>query len=130
MSMPTVVAVYAAVATVLVLVLAGRVAHYRVTRRIGIGDGNDSELARRIRAHGNAIENLPLGLLLLLLLELQRVPGAWLHLFGVTLLLGRVLHAYGLSRRSGASPGRLGGILLTWLVMLAMALTLLVRSLA
>jgi uncharacterized protein len=128
--MPHITATYAALATLLVIVLAARVAHYRVTRRIGIGDGADSELARRIRAHGNAIENLPLGLLLVLLLELGALPTPWLHAAAATLLAGRLLHAYGLSRRSGSSPGRLLGIALTWIAMLAMALTLLVRHAA
>ena len=38
------------------------------------------------------------------------------------LLLGRLLHAFGLSRSGGYSFGRFTGTVLTWLVFLAMAL--------
>lgn len=117
--------IYAALATLLVLILAARVSLGRRKARVGIGHGGDDELARRIRAHANALENLPLALLLLLLLDLDRVAPAWLHLFGVVLILGRILHAIGLSRSAGTSFGRFTGTALTWGVMLAMALLLL-----
>lgn len=117
--------IYAALATLLVLILAARVVLARNTHKIGIGDGGERELIKRIRAHANALENLPLALLLLLLLELNQTQPAWLHALGIALILARIAHAIGLSRSSGHSVGRFGGTGLTWLVMLAMALLLL-----
>ena len=117
--------IYVALATLLVLILAVRISLARHGRRIGIGDGGDPELVRRIRAHANALENLPLGLLLLLLLELDQTPPLAVHVFGCVLLLGRVLHAFGLSRTGGTSAGRFLGTALTWAVMLVMAVLLL-----
>nr|MDQ2972217.1 MAPEG family protein [Pseudomonadota bacterium] len=53
-----------------------------------------------------------------------------LHLFGIVLIVARVLHALGLSAKPGYSAGRAIGILLTFLVILTMALLLLWRFLA
>ena len=78
-------------------------------------------MTRRMRAHGNLIENAPLALLLLGLLEIAGLDARWLWAFGGALLVGRLLHAYGLSRRSGTSPGRFLGMALTWGVLLGEA---------
>ena len=116
---------YVALATLLVLSLAARVIWMRNKRKVALGDGGIPELSRAIRAHANAVEYLPLGLLLLLLLDLDQTRSGLLHLFGATLIVARVLHAWGLSRHAGRSFGRVVGIVLTWAVMLAMALLLL-----
>ena len=112
---------YAALCTLLVLALAARVIAFRFRNRIGLGDGGDPELQRRIRVHANAIEYLPLALLLLGGMELNGIDDAWIHGFGATLLLSRVLHAWGLSRHGGTSIGRFSGTVLTFLLMTAMA---------
>lgn len=121
-------AIYAALATILVLTLAFRVVLARYRAHVGLGSGGDAELLRRIRVHANALENLPLALILLLLLDYNAFPAAWLHGCGVTLITGRVLHAIGLSRSAGSSPGRALGMLLTWGVMLVMAVALLLKG--
>lgn len=112
---------YAALCTLLVLFLAGRVMAYRVKFKVGLGDGGHGELNRRVRAHANAVEYLPLALLLLGGMELNGYPDAAIHGFGATLLVSRLLHAWGLSRSAGTSPGRFLGTLLTLLLMVAMA---------
>jgi uncharacterized protein len=127
MPMPQITALYAALLGLLIVLLGLRVALGRINGRVGIGDGGNHELTRRIRVHGNAIENVPLALLLLLVAELTNVDAAWLHAYGIVLLLGRLLHAFGLSRHAGTSFGRLAGILSTWVAMLAMCLLLLWR---
>lgn len=116
---------YAALAALLVMVLIVCVALRRRSARIGLGDGGDHELHKRIRAHANAAEVLPLGLILLLLVELNQTQPLLVHVFGITLILGRVLHAWGLSRSSSTSPGRLIGMLLSMLAIVAMAVVLL-----
>ena len=118
---------FVALAVLLVLVLAIRVAARRNAAAIGLGDGGDAELERRIRVHGNAIEYLPLALLELALLERAGTPATLLYALGGTLILARVLHAIGLGRSRGRSAGRVLGMLGTWLAMLAMALLLLWR---
>lgn len=56
----------------------------------------DEELSRHIRAHGNFAENAPFILLLILLLEVNQIHYAVLHLLGITLVVSRLFHAYGL----------------------------------
>ena len=117
--------IYVALACLIVLFLAGRVSTGRGSAKVGLGDGGNAELFRRIRAHANAVENLPLALLLLLMLELNQTQTLWLHVFGCVLIIGRVLHAIGMWKSSNESFGRMVGTALTWGVMLVMALLLL-----
>ncbi len=116
---------YAALSALLIILLAFRVISKRHSARIGIGDGGDRQLAKRIRAHANAAEYLPIGLILLLALEWNQTLPWILHLFGIVLLLGRLLHAAGMSTSSGPSKGRIVGMSLTLLVLLGMSLLLL-----
>lgn len=112
---------YAGLCTILVVLLALRVVQWRFRHKIGLGDGGDRELLKRVRAHANAVENMPLALLLLGGMELNGFSPALVHGFGATLFLSRAAHAWGLSHSSGTSRGRFLGSLFTWLLMLAMA---------
>ncbi len=120
--------IYAALLGLLLLALAGSVVRLRGKHKVGIGDGGHADLALACRAHANFIEYVPLALILLLLLEYRGVPVWALHGLGSALFLGRVLHAWGLSRSQGTSPGRAIGILLTWISILVSSLWLLVIS--
>lgn len=120
-AMPKISLLFAALHALLLIVLAAPVSLYRMRHRIGMGDGGDALLIRRIRVHANFIEYVPMALLSLLLLELAGLPAVWLWGFGSALLLGRVMHAIGLSRSSGKTFGRFYGTGLTWLTMAAMA---------
>lgn len=120
--MPKISLLFASLHVLLMLFLAFRVVGYRRAQKIGIGDGGDKRLARRVRAHANFIEYVPLALLMLALLELAGLEAKWLWAMGGTLLVSRILHAAGLSRHSGHSIGRFWGTLLTWVVLVAMAL--------
>lgn len=120
--MPKITLLFASLHALLMLGLVLPIARHRHARRIGLGDGGDTLLARRIRVHGNFIEHVPFALLVLALLELCGLAPTWLWGFGGALLLGRILHALGLSRSGGYSSGRFAGTTLTWLVFLAMAL--------
>lgn len=115
---------YVALNALLVLALAVRVMWLRNQRKVGLGTGGDDTLARAIRAHGNAVEYVPLALLMLVLLAFEAVPSGWLHAFGIALLVARTLHALGLSSNPGVSFGRAAGAGLTVLVMVAMAVAL------
>ncbi|MFA5685480.1 MAG: MAPEG family protein [Lysobacteraceae bacterium] len=122
--------IYIALGALLLITLTLRVILRRKSKLVGIGDGGDAELARRIRAHANAVETLPIGLLLLAALELNGSPTALIHGLGIALLLGRALHAWGLSGSAGQSFGRLYGMLLTLTVLLVAPLLLLWQTLA
>jgi len=127
--MPNITAIFVALHAILLLALAYRVVAMRRGLKIGLGDGAQELVQQRIRAHANATEYVPVALIELLLLELMGVPALWLYVAGTTLLVGRMLHAAGLSRTSGYSFGRFSGTLLTWLSMLGMVVALLVYAL-
>ncbi len=118
--MPLVTPLYAALAASILIVLALRVIAARRDRGVAIGDGADEDLVRRIRAQGNFAEYTPLALLLILLLELGGAPAWQLHLLGVALILGRIVHAWSLAAHSG--KGRVAGMILTFFVLAAGAL--------
>lgn len=118
---------YVALGAILILVLAARVMWLRNARGVALGDGGDKALERAIRVHANAVEYLPIALLLLVALALEQTRPWLLHAFGIALLVGRIVHAVGLSASSGRSLGRVAGIGLTVLVMLAMAILLIWR---
>lgn len=104
---------YIAVLVLLGVVLAWRVIGIRRSQKIGLGDGEDKVLRRRIRAHGNFSEYAPLLIGLLLALSLVGAKEWAIHLVGLTGVVGRILHAIGLSQSGGASFPRVGGMILT-----------------
>ncbi|MEQ9452144.1 MAG: MAPEG family protein [Pseudomonadales bacterium] len=69
------------------------------------------------RVQGNFVENVPLALLLLYLVEMAGIPGWLVHTFGSSLVLLRLLHAYGLARNEGANYPRLIGAQGTFLLL-------------
>lgn len=121
--MPKITLLFAALNVLLMLALLVPISRHRHAHKIGLGDGGDKALARKIRVHGNFVEHVPFALLLLALLELSGLPAAATWGFGGALLLARIMHAVGLSRGGGYSFGRFWGTALTWLVFLLMALT-------
>lgn len=120
---------YAGFNGLLVLVLAAGVMRQRVRARVHFGSGGDEELERAQRALGNWAEYVPLVLILMGLLEAQRTSLYLLHALGIALTVGRVLHAWGLSRSSGRSFGRAAGIGLTWTVLAVASVTAVVVGL-
>ncbi len=74
-----------------------------------------------LRVQANFIENVPLAILLLLVLELQHVQAVALHVFGASLIVCRVLHAFGMSRNPGANYPRLIGAQGTFLLLSIMS---------
>jgi uncharacterized protein len=119
---PKITLLFASLHVLLMLILAVRVVGYRRAQKIGLGDGGDKLLVRRMRVHANFIEYVPIALIMLALLELSGLPASWLWALGGTLLLGRILHAAGFSRHSGYSFGRYWGTLLTWGVLTMMTI--------
>jgi uncharacterized membrane protein YecN with MAPEG domain len=100
----------------------------RTSRRIGIGDGNDRDIARAIRVHGNFVENAAFGIAAVTLVALTGAAVWPVHLIGGLMALGRALHAYGLSRSIGTSVGRVGGMILSQTALGIAALLLISRA--
>ena len=87
-----------------------------LTRNLVVTTSDDGVLQRKVRAHGNSTEYVPLALLILMALELMQQN--WLvWLLGSTLTLGRIAHVYGLIKTYGPSPGRAIGFFIPGLSM-------------
>ena len=112
---------YAGLLAVFYVLLSFRIILLRKKYRIGIGHGEEMELHRAIRVHGNFAEYVPLALFLLLLLELGQAETWILHTLGSMLLFGRLFHAMGLGKSAGTSMPRFLGGVLTYTMMLIAA---------
>jgi len=108
-------ALYAATNALIMLVLGVLVVRARVKTRTEIGDGGNPAMMAAVRAHANNTEYVPVALLLMLILIPLRANAYVIHAIGATLTIGRLLHAFGLSRNVGTSLPRFLGMLLTWI---------------
>ncbi len=130
--MLTITALYAALIAILFVVLSIRVIRQRNRANIFLGGASTTQapqLLRAIRAHGNCAEYAPFALLLLALVDLQGAPPWGVHSLGLMLLAGRCAHAIGLSCTPQITPLRIGGMLLTFLMMTLCALGLIAHGL-
>jgi uncharacterized membrane protein YecN with MAPEG domain len=114
---------YVSLTAMLAIVLAYRVVRLRRLNKVGIGTGKHPELSIATRVHANLIENAPIAMVLLLISEVNAMPAILLHVCGTVWLVARLLHAIGLTQgKGGYHFGRFWGVILTWLVMLSMAI--------
>ena len=115
-------ALYAALLTPLFLLLSKRVIEARKHARVGVGDGGDSLLMRRIRVHANFAEYVPLALILLACAESVKTPAILMHCAGVVLVFSRCLHAYGVSQEPENFKYRIASMMMTLGVLSILAL--------
>jgi len=92
--------IYASLSVLLMVKLTLSVIKLRRKNRISVGDGGNEALLLAIRTHANAVEYIPIALLLLLMLELNGAPNILIHILGSTLLIGRIIHAMGLPAKN------------------------------
>lgn len=112
----TITLLYAGLLSLWLLVLSGRVIAIR-SQGISLGDGGNPVLLRRIRAHGNFSEYVPMILVMIGFLELSHLSGVFIHIMGATLLVARLLHGYALSFSESFKFGRFWGTALTFLLL-------------
>ncbi|TXI96495.1 MAG: glutathione metabolism protein [Burkholderiaceae bacterium] len=120
-----VIPLYAAVLALIYVGLSFRTIALRRKQRLSLGDGGDKALNRAIRVHGNFAEYVPIGLILLFLLESQAYSRVLVHIFASMLLAGRILHAYGVSQLKEKLIFRTTGMLLTLFSIIFTSLVLL-----
>lgn len=113
-------ALYAVIAALLLIKLSVDVVRLRMQYRVAYGDGGFSELQSAIRIHANSVEYIPIGLLLLLFMEMNGALTWMIHVCGILLLSGRIMHAYGYHHR--VLRWRRSGMSATWISLLLMVL--------
>lgn len=112
---------FAALLTLLYIVLAIRIIRLRWRERIGIGTGESLPLKTAVRVHGNFAEYVPLALILLSFMELNAASSTILFAMGGLLLVARICHAVGLTMSIGVSIYRTIGVLGTFAMLLISA---------
>lgn len=105
---------YAAALFLLFVALSARVILLRNKHATIVGDGGNLSLRKALRAHSNFAEYVPMTLLLLFFWEQNGGGGLWLHGICSALLLGRVVHAIGVSRVNEDVRFRVAGMALTF----------------
>lgn len=111
----------AAAATLINLWLGMRVSRLRVRDKVPIGDAGNAAVQCRMRAQANFIEYTPLFLILLGLVEAARGSQTWLWAVAIVYILARLAHPFGMDRPA-PNALRAGGAMVTWLVLLGLAL--------
>ena len=115
MSAPVITALYASLSVFLLVILGGYASSRRGKFKIAVGGGDNDEMLRASRAHGNLAEYLGPFIGVLLFAELLGGGSIALHSIGGVFLVGRMCHAYGLIRRNAMFQGI--GALSTYLVL-------------
>lgn len=92
-------ALYVVLGAMLLVKLSLDVVKLRMQYRVAYGDGGFYELQTAIRVHGNAVEYLPIGAILLVLMEMNGALVIMIHLCGILLIVGRLFHYFGLRHR-------------------------------
>ena len=108
---------YAAILGLLSVLLANQVLYVRLR-------GGEEEKWRpnaTERAQANFVENVPLALIILFIFEYSSSSNVLIHIFGVLLVLLRLLHAWGMSKNEGANYPRLIGAQGTFLLISVMS---------
>ena len=125
----TIVPIYAALLALLFVLLGERTIRTRHRRGVALGHGDDPAMLRAMRVHANFAEYVPLALLLIYFVELSSQAPWLVHLLGVTLLLARLCHAFGMSRTPENFRYRVLGMGLTFSVILVSAAYILITAL-
>ena len=121
-------AFYASLNAFILLWLTGATGRARGRYKVSIGDGGQPYLIRVMRGHANAIEAIPVFLVMLALAALLGAPLMAIHGLGIPFTIGRVLHAWHFIQEDAPRWQRGAGFGLSFLAFLLLALGLLAHS--
>jgi len=106
--------IIASVLTIILIKLSFAVIGLRRKNKVGLGNGGHEDLERAIRAQGNFAEYVPFGIILIACLELNGAPWWLVVLPGITLIIGRLIHAVGINIPPPDFSKRVLGMMLTF----------------
>ncbi|MFY9288989.1 MAG: MAPEG family protein [Alphaproteobacteria bacterium] len=113
--------IYAGVLGLLLVILSFNVMQNWV-RVTGEGQQTDRDMRRAERVLSSFVEYVPMTLILLAMIELKGTPPLILHILGGSLVLARILHAYGSNDVAGSGALRFLGSQLTFLILMVVSL--------
>ncbi|MDA4848825.1 MAPEG family protein [Hoeflea poritis] len=121
--------IYASLLAIVMIVLSVRVSMLRAQSDIPMLHGENIQLAEWVRRHGNFTENAPMGLILMGIVEAFGASFLLLNVIGGTLLVGRIVHPFGIAAKDENKLARGAGALLTAISMLICVVFILVNAL-
>src|SRR5690606_10807624 len=96
-------ALYAGFMGIVLVLTSIRVTVLRYRYKVDLGSGGNMSLLQSIRAHGNFSEHVPMALFLMAVAEVNGALPWIIHLFGLILIISRILHMHGVYRTPGPS---------------------------
>ena len=111
----------AAAAAILNVWLMIRVGRVRNAEKIFVGDEDNENVIRRMRAQANFVESAPFVLILIAAIELAGKGQPWLQWIAGLYIIARVAHALGMDGGS-LSKGRMIGTIITLLTLLGLGI--------
>ena len=75
---------------------------HRTKTKVGIGVGDDAELERKVRRHGNLAENAGIFLAVLALMEVSGLASGAVFWFAIVFAAARIAHAVGFTHQDGS----------------------------
>jgi uncharacterized protein len=130
--LPSITAAYLAVLALLYAGLSLQVVRLRRKFRVAFGDAGNVELRNAIRAHSHFAEYVPIIALMVAMLEIAGLPTTQVHTLMGALLIARLLHPFGMYAKPLTIQfqiGRVGGMVVTTIVMISAAILILSRLL-
>ena len=97
--------------------------------KIAIGHNENLLMLRAMRAHSNFAEYVPFSLFAIYLVETHGANPLFVHFLGLSILTGRILHAYGISQENENFKFRVSGMMLTFNSLLCSAVYLVISFL-
>jgi uncharacterized protein len=119
-----ILALYAAVLGLIFIALSILTIRRRRERLVSLGTGNDDNLEKRIRAHANFAEYVPLALILIAGAVLTGANAWFVHACAIALVTGRLAHAGAIL--TGTIRFRVYGMVATFVVIVVASVHILV----
>ena len=113
--------IFSAIFALFFVYLSVNVIKARRQNKVSIGTGRNQIVERSMRVHANFAEYVPFSLLLIVMLEINQTNIIVILMLCVVLLVGRIVHAWGVSSEDEKFVYRVAGMMMTFSVMIAAA---------
>ena len=117
-----VTSIIACILTIIFIKLSFAVIGLRRKNKCGLGNGGHDDLERAIRAQGNFAEYVPFGIILITCLELNGAPWWLVAMPGITLVVGRLIHAVGINEPPPDFSKRILGMKFTFATLITLVI--------
>jgi len=117
-----VTALFSSILFFLYYYLAKNVIQIRRNNKIAIGFAKNKELEQAIAAHSNFNQYVPLGLIMMACMELNKIHFSIIFLVGISFTFGRIIHAKSFLKKTMDLKQRVQGMKFTFWTMIVMAI--------